>query len=417
MGRFLRVKGISLQTLLVGLDHLLGRVTRTTCEFFEVSMRCFAGENLNIQSHGVIIFWSYEDFIDEFSYEFFGDGSGGGSQFHFPHHCFHGFDLFAEFFFGVELLFQLFDLGFRVSNLLGALFVQREKVLVRDGTGDVVFQQLGLFLQGQFPALLLFFDHFGDSVACVQRLEPLNVFRDQGFCAYFGIGGYIQNQRLNLIFINGERGAGIGTVLDFTGTDPAAVFVALFVGRLPAIVGSAAVGAVEFSGEQVCMVADTLAGFYIIAAPFQNGIGGMKGVIAKGITLFDQTGSDMDKACLATYLAESLFAPSILLQDYISFEEISDYEAKATISYKGQTASGIFTFNEQYEYVSFTTNDRAVTNTDGTMEYIPWSAVCGEYCVSESGIKYPTKFKAIWNYADGDFVYFDGVISTVSYDE
>lgn len=150
---------------------------------------------------------------------------------------------------------------------------------------------------------------------------------------------------------------------------------------------------------------------------YQNGIGGMKGVIAKGITLFDQMGPDMDKACLATYLAESLFAPSVLLQDYITFEEISDYEVKATISYKGQTASGIFTFNEQYEYVSFTTNDRAVKNTDGTMEYIPWSAICGEYSVSESGIKYPTKFKAIWNYADGDFVYFDGVISTVSYDE
>lgn len=150
---------------------------------------------------------------------------------------------------------------------------------------------------------------------------------------------------------------------------------------------------------------------------YQNGVGGMKGVIAKGITLFDQTGSDMDKACLATYLAESLFAPSIILQNCISFEEISDYEAKATISYKGQTASGIFTFNEQYEYVSFTTNDRGVTNPDGTMEYIPWSAVCGEYCVYESGIKYPTKFKAIWNYEDGDFVYFDGLISTVSYDE
>ena len=102
---------------------------------------------------------------------------------------------------------------------------------------------------------------------------------------------------------------------------------------------------------------------------YQNGIRGMKGVIAKGITLFNQT------------------------------------------------ARGIFTFNEQYEYVSFTTNDRAVANTDGTKVYIPWSAVCGEYCVSESGIKYPTKFKAIWNYADGDFVYFDGVISTVSYDE
>lgn len=150
---------------------------------------------------------------------------------------------------------------------------------------------------------------------------------------------------------------------------------------------------------------------------YENGVGGMKGVIAKGITLFDQKGSDMDKACLATYLAECMFAPSILLQDYIAFEEISDYEVKATISYKGQTVSGIFTFNEQYEYISFKTNDRAVANNDGTMEYIPWTAQCGEYKISDNGIKYPTKFKAIWNYPDEDFVYFDGTISEVSYEE
>ena len=101
---------------------------------------------------------------------------------------------------------------------------------------------------------------------------------------------------------------------------------------------------------------------------YQNGTGGMKGVIAKSITLFDQTGADMDKACLATFLAESLFAPTILLQDYIIFQEISDFEVKATIGYKGQTASGIFIFNEQYEMISFTTNDRAVAGTDGSMD-------------------------------------------------
>ncbi len=150
---------------------------------------------------------------------------------------------------------------------------------------------------------------------------------------------------------------------------------------------------------------------------YQNGKGGMKGVIAKGITLFHQTSPEMDKACLVTYLAESMFAPSSLLQDYISFEQISDYEVKATICYEGQTASGIFTFNENYEFVSFTTNDRGVTNPDGTMEYVPWSAVCGEYHTVDSGIKYPTKFKAIWNYPEEDFVYFDGVIRAVSYNE
>lgn len=146
---------------------------------------------------------------------------------------------------------------------------------------------------------------------------------------------------------------------------------------------------------------------------YQNGTGGMKGVIAKGITLFNQTGEMMDKACLATFLAESLFAPNILLQDYITFEEISDYEVKATITYKNQTASGVFTFNQQYEMISFVTNDRGVTNPDGTMEYVPWSAICGDYRISESGIKYPTKFQAVWNYPDGDFIYFDGLVSNV----
>ena len=148
---------------------------------------------------------------------------------------------------------------------------------------------------------------------------------------------------------------------------------------------------------------------------YQNGTGGMKGVIAKAITLFDQTGADMDKACLATFLAESLFAPTILLQDNINFEEISDFEVQATISYKGQTASGIFTFNEQYEMISFTTNDRAVAGTDGSMEYVPWSAICNDYQLSPNGIKFPTKFQAVWNYPDGDFVYFNERISEVSY--
>lgn len=148
---------------------------------------------------------------------------------------------------------------------------------------------------------------------------------------------------------------------------------------------------------------------------YQNGAGGMKGVIAKAITLFDQTGEEMDQASLVTFLAESMFAPTILLQDYITFEEISDFEVRAIISYKGQTASGIFTFNDQYEMVSFTTNDRAVAGDGGSMEYVPWSALCSNYQLSENGMKYPTKFQAIWNYNDGDFVYFDGVISEVSY--
>lgn len=67
---------------------------------------------------------------------------------------------------------------------------------------------------------------------------------------------------------------------------------------------------------------------------------------------------------------------------------------------------------KHYEMISFSTNDRAVAAKDGTMKYIPWTALCTDYKI---GIKYPTKFKAVWNYEDGDFTYFDGVISDISY--
>lgn len=149
---------------------------------------------------------------------------------------------------------------------------------------------------------------------------------------------------------------------------------------------------------------------------YSDGVGGMKGVIAKLLTLFDQKGLEMDVACLVTFLAESMFFPSVLLQDYISLEEINDHQVKATITFREQKASGIFTFNEEYEMTSFTTKDRAVVNTDGTTENVPWTAACDRYVTGADGIKRPTTFKAIWNYSDGDFIYFDGQISRIDYE-
>ncbi len=161
----------------------------------------------------------------------------------------------------------------------------------------------------------------------------------------------------------------------------------------------------------------------IFGVPFEgydsylDGKGGMKGVVGKVVTIFNETGLQMDQACLVTYLAESLFAPSILLSDYITWEEIDAYHVKAEISYGGQTASGVFTFNEQYEFVSFTTEDRSATNSDGVIEHIPWTASCDRYQVAENGISYPTSFSATWHYPDGDFTYFDGTIDSVTYEE
>jgi hypothetical protein len=138
-----------------------------------------------------------------------------------------------------------------------------------------------------------------------------------------------------------------------------------------------------------------------------DGTGSMKGVIAKLFTLFDQRGEHMDQASLVTCLAECLFAPNAALQDYISWEEMDELHAKATISYKGVSAEGIFTFNELGEMISFTTNDRMATSFDGTMERVRWSAVLRDY-KEQKGIKRPTTFQGIWHYPEGDLLYFNG---------
>ena len=140
---------------------------------------------------------------------------------------------------------------------------------------------------------------------------------------------------------------------------------------------------------------------------YENGTGGMKGVLGKVVTLFDERGAEMDKACLVTYLAESLCSPSILLYNDITFEEIDEHDVRATISYNGMTAGGIFTFNDDHEMVSFYTEDR---KQDGT----PWSVRCSEY-TDHDGIKSPSKMQIVWHYPEGDIVYFDGEVGGMIY--
>lgn len=221
---------------------------------------------------------------------------------------------------------------------------------------------------------------------------PKAIQKYMNYCGYIGTTkmSYIKMGFKDVVFLQNRKGAALKidyTVYNFT-DEP---------NRL-ALIDSSLFG-IPFEGYDY----------------FSNGIGGMKGTIGKLIPLFNQTGAEMNKACLVTFLAECFFAPTMLLQDSITLEEIDEYNVKATISYYAITASGIFTFNEIGEMILFTTNDRAVTSPDGTMEYVKWSAVCEGYQKNENGIMLPTSFQAVWNYDDGDFIYFDGKISNISY--
>ena len=146
---------------------------------------------------------------------------------------------------------------------------------------------------------------------------------------------------------------------------------------------------------------------------FVNGKGGMKGVLAKSFQLFDQTGEQMDKAALVTYLAEIIFLPEALLQNFVSFNQLDSHRVEARIEYKGLKACGIYHFNDAHEMIYFSTDERGQSSSDGSIENIPWEAQCREYKLYSDGIKRPTIFRAVWKYPDQDFIYFDGKISSV----
>lgn len=147
---------------------------------------------------------------------------------------------------------------------------------------------------------------------------------------------------------------------------------------------------------------------------FLKGKGFMKGVGAKLFTLFDERGEDMDRACLVTFLAEALFMPSAALEPYVKWEAIDDTHAKGSIEAYGLSCSGIFTFSEEGAMRSFTTEDRMATGMDGSRQKVRWTAILADYR-RQGELFLPSTLQAVWNYPEGDFLYFDGRDVAIEY--
>ncbi|WP_051824298.1 DUF6544 family protein [Clostridium sulfidigenes] len=140
---------------------------------------------------------------------------------------------------------------------------------------------------------------------------------------------------------------------------------------------------------------------------FINGEGGMKGVVAKNITLFNQRGEEMNKAALVTWLAEIIFMPSQLLSGDVDIKEIDKNTVSVSITYDNIKASGIYKFLDSGELVEFTTDDRALIYNDGRLEHRKWSALYEDYR-SNGDLLLPNRLKSKWHFDNEDIIYFDG---------
>lgn len=138
-------------------------------------------------------------------------------------------------------------------------------------------------------------------------------------------------------------------------------------------------------------------------------------MLIKVLSLFpvvNETGSEINQGTLTRYLGEIVWFPHAALSQYIKWEEIDSNSAKATMSYKGTEASAVFNFDDQGRVTEYIC-DRYYTDDQGySLEkyYVPvWDYK--EF----SGIKVPTKGKAIWRLDTGDFEYYSLEIIDIEY--
>jgi len=158
-------------------------------------------------------------------------------------------------------------------------------------------------------------------------------------------------------------------------------------------------------------------GFYFIGRDkYVNGHGHMLIKILSLIPVADASGPKTDQGTMLRYLAETVWFPTAALNNNITWEAIDSTSARATMTFKGVTASGEFTFNETGDVISFQAQRYYGGGKDATME--TWFIENTSDGFKElNGIRIPTKSTVTWKFDDGNFEWLRLEITDIEYNE
>ncbi len=129
--------------------------------------------------------------------------------------------------------------------------------------------------------------------------------------------------------------------------------------------------------------------------------------------LAEEHGQKINESTMQRYLAEIVWFPSAALNPYIEWEAIDSLSAKAVMTYHGVSASGIFYFNKEGDFVRFRCF-RYKENTFDAKKY-EWIVDVLEYS-EEAGIKIPVKTKVSWILESGLWTWLVLEITDIHYE-
>jgi hypothetical protein len=134
------------------------------------------------------------------------------------------------------------------------------------------------------------------------------------------------------------------------------------------------------------------------------------------VRVADSRGKEISQGAMVRYLAETVWAPSAAVSDCIRWEEAGPDAAKATMTWGGITASGVFTFDRNGDMSGFRAR-RYYDRKDGaTLE--EWVIrIEPEGHREFEGIRVPSRFSVTWHLKNGDFTWYRMEITDVRYNK
>lgn len=146
---------------------------------------------------------------------------------------------------------------------------------------------------------------------------------------------------------------------------------------------------------------------------FMDGKGHMLIEALSLVPVADAKGAEIDQGTLVRYLSEIIWFPQAALADYIRWEGVDSTAAKATMTYGGITAEGIFRFTPEGDLQSFEA-DRYY-DRKGTATLERWH-IKSKAWDQMSGVRMPVVSEVTWKLKEGDFTWYKLEITQLEYD-
>jgi hypothetical protein len=147
---------------------------------------------------------------------------------------------------------------------------------------------------------------------------------------------------------------------------------------------------------------------------YLDGRGQMLIKVAGLFTVADMKGPEMDASALVTFLAELPLLPTACLEPYVQWRSVDSHRVEATLTHGRTTVRGIFEVNDGGEITRFTTHDRFMAAGDAPPVRARWIVEMADYEVLD-GLRLPTRVRATWRLAKGDYEYARAKISSLRF--